>query len=132
MRNKKEKENEMSEMSENNNMIIIASIAKVAHEANRAWCEVNGDHSQMKWNDASGWQRNSAIEGVKFHLKNPDAGDSASHDNWMKQKINEGWVYGEVKDPEKKTHPCIVPFDQLPEVQQKKDALFRAIVHALK
>ena len=111
---------------------VIEHVAEVVHEANRAWCEVNGDHSQMKWNDAPDWQRNSAIEGVKFHLKNPDAGDSASHDNWMKQKIKEGWVYGEVKDPEKKTHPCIVPFDQLPEVQQKKDALFRAIVHALK
>jgi hypothetical protein len=86
----------------------------------------------MKWDDAPDWQRNSAIEGIKFHLQNPDAGDSVSHDNWMKQKIKEGWVYGEVKDPEKKTHPCIVPFDQLPEFQQKKDALFRAIVHALK
>ena len=111
---------------------IVDRIAKVAHEANRAWCEVNGDHSQMKWDDAPDWQRNSAIEGVKFHLQNPDAGDSASHDNWMKQKIKEGWVYGEVKDSEKKTHPCLVPFEQLPEVQQKKDALFRVIVHALK
>ena len=111
---------------------IVARIAKVAHEANRAWCEVNGDTSQLKWGDAPEWQIKSAIEGVRFHMQNPDAGDSASHDNWMKQKIEEGWVYGEVKDPEKKTHPCLVPFDQLPEVQQKKDALFRAIVHALK
>ena len=110
----------------------VDRIAKVAHEANRAWCEENGDTSQPKWEDAPGWQTNSAIEGVKFHLQNPDAGDSASHDNWMKQKIAEGWVHGEVKDPEKKTHPCIVPFDHLPEVQQKKDRLFRAIVHALK
>ena len=71
------------------------------------------------------------MAGVVFHVENPDAGDSASHENWMKQKIEEGWVYGKEKDPEKRTHPCLVEFDQLPEVQQKKDALFRAIVHAL-
>jgi hypothetical protein len=50
----------------------------------------------------------------------------------MKQKVDEGWVYGAVKDPEAKTHPCIVPFDQLPREQQAKDFIFRAVVHALK
>ena len=50
----------------------------------------------------------------------------------MQEKINDGWVYGEVKDAEKKTHPCIVPFEELPEFQQKKDALFCAIVDSLK
>jgi hypothetical protein len=43
-----------------------------------------------------------------------------------------GWVYGEEKNPNATppTHPCIVPFDHLPKVQQVKDALFRAVVHA--
>lgn len=50
----------------------------------------------------------------------------------MKEKIGAGWGYGEVKDANAKTHPCIVPFDQLPEFQRKKDALFCAIVDALK
>lgn len=49
----------------------------------------------------------------------------------MQQKIDEGWVYGEVKNADEKTHPCIVPFDQLPIAQQKKDAIFRAIVKTL-
>jgi len=110
----------------------INAIAKVAHEANRAYCETLGDFSQPKWEDAPAWQVDSAINGVKFHLDNPDAGDSASHDNWLKQKKEEGWIYGETKDPEEKTHPCMVPFDELPTAQQKKDALFRAIIHALK
>ncbi len=110
---------------------IFEQIAKVAHEANRAWCAVNGDDSQTSWEDAPDWQRESAIAGVKFHSENPDANDSASHDNWAAQKINDGWGYGEVKDPEAKTHPCLVPFYLLPVVQQKKDAMFRAICHAL-
>jgi len=112
-------------------LITLEDIAKVVHEANRAWCEVNGDTTQPKWEDAPAWQKDSAMAGVVFHVENPDAGDSASHENWMKQKIEDGWVYGKEKDPEKRTHPCLVSFDQLPEAQQKKDALFRAIVHAL-
>ena len=107
-------------------------IAKVCHEANRQWCKNVGDDSQKPWNEAESWQKESAIKGVQFRIDNPTAGDSAQHDAWSKEKIEAGWIYGEVKDAEKKTHPCLVPFDQLPEFQQKKDALFCAIVDALK
>jgi hypothetical protein len=110
----------------------IESIAMVCHEANRFWCGVNGDESQVNWHRAEQWQRDSAITGVQFRLDNPDAGHDAQHNAWMADKIKDGWVYGETKDPEAKTHPCIVPFDELPEFQKKKDALFCAIVDALK
>ncbi|XUM24954.1 RyR domain-containing protein [Bradyrhizobium oligotrophicum S58] len=50
----------------------------------------------------------------------------------MADKLRAGWVHGEVKDADAKTHPCIVPFDQLPRVQQAKDKLFRAVVAALR
>lgn len=112
-------------------MFNIEDIARVCHEANRAWCVVNDDLSQCAWGDAEQWVRDSAVAGVAFHLDNPGAGDSASHDAWMAHKIADGWVYGETKDPVAKTHPCLVPFDQLPREQQLKDRLFRAIVHAL-
>jgi len=47
-------------------------------------------------------------------------------------KVDSGWVYGEVKDVEKKTHPCIVPYEQLPVEQQSKDYIFKGIVDAYK
>jgi len=109
----------------------IESIAKVCHQANKAWCEANNDNSQKDWEQAEQWQRDSAIKGVQFKIDNPDAGDDAQHNAWMADKVNDGWVYGEMKDAEAKTHPCIVPFGQLPEFQRKKDALFCAIVTAL-
>lgn len=105
-------------------------IAKIAHEVNRAWCEYNRDDSQLPWEDAPDWQRVSAISGVNFHRDNPDAGDSASHDNWMKEKIEDGWIYNPSKIPERKLHPCIVPFEELPRDQQFKDKLFRTICRA--
>ena len=110
----------------------IKWIACVCHQANKAWCESEGDDSQKDWGNAEQWQRDSAIHGVKFRLENPDAGPDAMHNSWSAEKVADGWVYGEVKDAEKKTHPCLVPFDQLPEFQQKKDKLFSAIVDALK
>lgn len=110
----------------------IRAIASVVHEANRAWCETAGDFSQPEWQRAPDWQVESAMNGVRFHLANPSADDSASHDSWMAEKLADGWQYGAVKDPEAKTHPCIVPFDALPKHQQLKDRLFRTIVHALK
>jgi hypothetical protein len=106
-------------------------IAAMCHEANRAWCYLHGDDTQVPWNNAPTWQRESAIDGVEHALKYPDAKPEDSHNSWLANKIADGWVYGEVKDPEAKTHPCIVPYDQLPVWQQKKDKLFLAIVRAL-
>jgi hypothetical protein len=110
----------------------VIGIAQVCHQANRAWGASNGDLSQPDWMDAPEWQTESAINGVKFRLENPDAGPDAQHNAWSAEKVAQGWVYGDVKDAEKKTHPCLVPFEELPLFQQKKDKLFSAIVDALK
>lgn len=111
--------------------VDVEAIARVCHEVNRAYCLALGDTSQPAWEDAPEWQRSSAMAGVKLHLENPDAGPQASHESWMRQKVAEGWVYGPVKDPEKKQHHCMVPFDMLPREQQAKDYIFRGVVHAM-
>jgi len=108
----------------------LLGIAKVCHEANRAFCQTIGDDSQPTWEDAPDWQRDSAINGVKFHIEAPRRVDE-SHANWMQEKLETGWKYGPVKDPEKKEHPCMVPYDQLPEDQKYKDAIFLSVVAAL-
>lgn len=105
-------------------------IARTCHEVNRAYCQALGDMSQPGWHDAPEWQRSSARMGVDLHLSG-DHGPEASHASWLKQKVDEGWVYGATKDPILKTHPCIMPFDQLPKEQQAKDFIFRGVVHAL-
>lgn len=106
-------------------------IARVCHEVNRAYCEALGDMSQPAWENAPQWQKDSAMLGVTLHTSNPNTGPQASHENWMLQKIQDGWKWGLVKDPEAKIHPCICAFKDLPREQQAKDFIFRAVVHAL-
>lgn len=106
-------------------------IAQVCHEAKRAWCEVNGDTSQVPWDKAEPWQKQSAIDGVAFAIANPGCTPADQHQAWMNTKIRDGWKQGEVKDAEAKTHPCLVPYAELPALQRAKDGLFLAIVRAL-
>ena len=112
-------------------MFSTVEIAQVCHEANRAYCQSIGDNSQPAWNDAPQWQIESAMKGVEFHQTHPDADASASHESWLKEKLDNGWTYGEEKDAEAKTHPCIVDFADLPVEQQIKDHIFRSIVHGM-
>lgn len=110
--------------------MTVEQITAVAHETNRAYCNAIGDKSQVPWEKAPDWQKKSAIDGVKYHKKGDKAPED-SHNNWLALKEKEGWKYGPKKDPEKKTHPCMVPYSDLPKDQRRKDALFIAVVHAL-
>jgi len=106
----------------------ISDIAKICHEANRAYCETLGDNSQLSWQGAPDWQKESAINGVQFHMTNPDSKPWDTHNNWLREKEAAGWVYGPVKDEVKKEHPCMVEYLELPAEQQLKAALFISIV----
>lgn len=106
-------------------------IARVAHEVNRAYCQALGDFSQPAWENAPDWQVRSALKGVALHLENPNAGPEASHESWLEEKKADGWTFGRIKNPEKKEHPCYVPFGMLPPEQRAKDFIFCAVVRAL-
>lgn len=110
----------------------IYSIARVAHEINRAYCSAIGDDSQPAWKDAPKWQVDSAVNGVIFHINNPNATPENSHESWMREKTADGWKWGPVKDPEKKEHPCFTEYNNLPLEQRVKDYLFRATIHTLR
>jgi hypothetical protein len=107
------------------------TLAMIAHEANRVYCESIEDYSQRHWEDSPAWQQNSAIDGVRNIIAEVVTKPSDSHESWMRDKEKDGWVYGEVKDADKKTHPCFVPYNELPEDQKMKDYIFFNIVSTL-
>lgn len=111
----------------------VEFLAHSVHEGNRAWCLRNGDQSQPEWSLAPDWQRTSCLNGVRFHLARLDepSNPAASHNSWSAEKLADGWKYGPVKDPAKKEHPCLVPFEELPPEQQFKDVLFETLVREI-
>ncbi|MGL4556373.1 MAG: RyR domain-containing protein [Afipia sp.] len=107
--------------------VDVEAIAKTCHQANKSYCESRGDVSQVDWERAPEWQKDSAIKGVLFHLSG-NHGPEASHNSWLKQKREDGWKFGAVKNPEKKEHPSFRPFHELAPEEQFKDILFSGIV----
>jgi hypothetical protein len=110
-------------------------IARVCHEANKAYCESIGDMSQPHWEDAPAWQKESAIAGVKAFVDSPNKNNDKiyeeSHNGWLEMRLRDGWTYGDVKDPERKVHPCMLPYHSLPNEQKWKDRIFTSICRAL-
>ncbi|TNF26174.1 MAG: DUF4071 domain-containing protein [Deltaproteobacteria bacterium] len=44
-----------------------------------------------------------------------------THEIWSQQRMSEGWIFGEERDDKKKHHPCLVPYEDLPEVEKDYD-----------
>lgn len=43
------------------------------------------------------------------------------HEVWAQQRIAEGWTCGAVRNDALMQHPCLVPYDQLPESEKEYD-----------
>lgn len=43
------------------------------------------------------------------------------HEVWAETRIKQGWKYGELRNDELKTHPCLVPYEDLPEEEKEYD-----------
>ncbi|QFY14483.1 hypothetical protein GBF35_25855 [Nonomuraea phyllanthi] len=108
--------------------VYVTTIARVCHEANRVLQIAAGEEPSPHWPDAPDWQQESAIKGVEAALSG--ATPQHLHESWCAAKLADGWTYGPVKDAAARTHPCLVPYGDLPEAQRVKDHLFHAIVRA--
>lgn len=109
--------------------LTMGDIARICHEANRALQIVLGEEPSQHWNDVDDDMRSSTINGVMAALDG--ATPESLHESWLATRTEQGWVYGETKDPVARTHPCMVPYVELPLEQQLKDHLFGAIVGAI-
>ena len=44
-----------------------------------------------------------------------------AHDVWAQARLQQGWTYGPARDDANKKHPCLVPYDELPESEKLHD-----------
>ena len=43
------------------------------------------------------------------------------HEVWAQGRIDQGWTYGAERDDVNKKHPCLIPYDELPEAEKEYD-----------
>jgi RyR domain len=43
------------------------------------------------------------------------------HDTWAQLRLAQHWTHAPARDDDAKTHPCLVPYDQLPESEKEAD-----------
>ena len=78
-------------------------------------------------------ERESAFREQFLKVIERQCGDQRSmspeelHGSWMQAYFAMGWVYGEKYDREAKTHPDLVPYAQLGQLERDKDAVFVAL-----
>ena len=108
----------------------IDNAAQTVHETIRAFAASIGE-SMPSWAEAPEWQRTATDQAIRSHFAAFDEGrevpPSESHDKWCADKLAAGWKYGAVKDSAAKTHPLLIPYDELPLEQKMKDYLIGAV-----
>lgn len=111
----------------------IEILAAACHSAWYAYSVLALGEAGQEWEQAPEWQRESIRSAVRFWAFNRGREDleRVSHENWMRERLASGWRLGPVRDAEARTSPCLVPYDELPEPQRRKDLVvvqaFRAV-----
>jgi hypothetical protein len=100
-------------------------IAKAVHHVNNKICELNGEQT-IVWEDMPEHMRQGLINAVQANLP-PKEG----HEAWLRNRLQNGWSLGAVKDIANKLSPCLVPYDELPYDQRIKDTVRLGIVEYL-
>ena len=107
---------------------FLETVARICYEANRAYCHALGDRSAEMWLVAPNETKASIKEGIEALMKNLSLTAEQAHEGWAAFKVKNGWKYGPKKNPARKEHPCLMPYDKLPESEKLKDYIFRGIV----
>ena len=44
-----------------------------------------------------------------------------AHEIWAQQRLADGWTFGPTRDDKAKQHPCLIPYEELPESEKEYD-----------
>ena len=51
-----------------------------------------------------------------------------THDVWAKERMDQGWCWGPARSDEKKEHPCLIPYEDLPESEKVYDRKMKTMM----
>lgn len=105
-------------------------VAKAIYEATRIearWSERS--IVPEKWEDRDEKFRKNMVDiVVKYLAMDKLPTPEEAHDSWTEAYLKMGWKYGKARDIVKKTHPDMVPFNDLPKDEKDKDSIFLSFV----
>jgi hypothetical protein len=107
----------------------VERLARLIYEATRIEAEWSGRIVPETWEQRDEKFRSQFVGIVSKYinaerLPTPEQ----AHNSWMESYLEMGWRHGEKRDPVAKTHPDLVPFDELPRDEKDKDAIFLAFI----
>jgi hypothetical protein len=108
----------------------VEHIAHIAYDAVQTYCRTIGEDPNLPWAELPEVSREGLIAGTHAVLDGTAGTAEAQHERWCAYWIGKGWITGDVKSNELKTHPNLVTWPELPIEQRMKDVLFRAVVLA--
>jgi hypothetical protein len=102
-------------------------IAETVHAVNGVLQQVNGEaHRQPPWELLTAAERERVLSLVRqFRF---GAIPRQVHERWCEAMAEAGWSYGEVWSAEARTHPNLVPFEELGYRQRVKDRMAQQVV----
>jgi hypothetical protein len=107
-----------------------AEIARIIHAANAELQRIQDDPvPSLPWDSEPDELRQGVIDNVGRARHGMTA--MMLHDMWVRDKAARGWKLGPEKDARLRTHPCMVPYWELPDYQRDKNRLFVGIVRAM-
>jgi hypothetical protein len=114
----------------NNQAMEIGRLARLIYEATRVEAEWSGRPIVPETWDQRGEEfRQQFVSVVAEYIESERLPTPRqAHDSWVRSYLEMGWRHGEKRDPVAKTHPDLVPFDELPPAERDKDAIFLAFV----
>ncbi len=109
--------------------VLHEFIARMCHDVNRVYSSsINDNLESCLWDDLDKAEQQSVIGGVRYVAQhNGELTPKMMHDEWVNDKRRRGWVYGAAKNYKNKTHPNLMPYNQIHKTQQAKDEMFLTI-----
>ena len=112
---------------------LIERISRQCHEANALILCTFEHQEYIPWEsisqDLKDNTTNSIYEAIRWMHSGNILTPAAIHNFWMDHKKSQGWKYGSTKCAVHKTHPLLVPYEELSPVDQFKDINFINIIN---
>lgn len=107
-------------------------IAKVAHAVHLAYCKEMGIKTQPEWQELDFTHKRTIVDSIGKIRSGEINSAEESHKNFVRKKIEDGWICGERYDKENKINPRLVSFDKLSITDRAKEVLFFECVNSFK